>query len=70
MSVVFRISVVSGQVLGTAALLLGVLTLWGVGWTFLIGGLLLVAGCTAFEVQALGRPAPVTRTADNDKEVN
>lgn len=57
MQTVVRVLYVLGQVLGVAALLSGVLLLWGLGWSLLVGGLLLVVGCTAFEAFALARPA-------------
>ena len=48
---------VTGQVIGLAAFLLGVLVLWGLGWALLVGGLVVVVGSTALEALALRRPA-------------
>lgn len=56
MNIVIRAAFVVGQVLGVAAVLLGVLVLWGPGWALLVGGLFIVGGFTAFEALALGRP--------------
>lgn len=62
MTIIVRIAFVIGQVLGVAALLLGILILWGLGWALLVGGLIVVAGSTAFEALALGdRAAPSDR---------
>lgn len=56
MSTVARVALLLGQALGVAAVLLGVLLLWGPGWAVLVGGVLLLVGSTALEASALGRP--------------
>jgi hypothetical protein len=47
---------VLGQVVGVAALLLGVYVLAGVGWALVVGGLVVVVGSTALEALAVRRP--------------
>lgn len=56
MNIAYRVAVAAGQVLGTAALISGVLLLWGLGWALLLGGLLILLGSVAFEVVGLGLP--------------
>lgn len=62
-----RVACVLGQVLGTAALLLGLFVLAGLSWTLLAGGALLLAACTLMEARLLARPAapPARRSGVN-----
>ncbi len=71
MTTVDRIALLSGQLLGTAAAVLGVLLLWGLGWALLVGGVVFVVGCTGLEAVALGRPAApsVARSGPNAQGV-
>ena len=48
---------VTGQVVGLAAVLLGVLILAGLGWALVVGGLLVLVGATALETAALRAPS-------------
>jgi hypothetical protein len=51
-----RVALVLGQVLGLAAVLVGIWGLAGLWWALLAAGLLAAVGCTALEVAALARP--------------
>lgn len=57
MTLLSRVATVGCQVLGTASVLVALTLLVGVPWTLLVAGVLMVVGSTAFEAQALGRPA-------------
>lgn len=67
MTTVEHVALLLGQVLGTAAAAVGVLLIWGLGWALLVGGVVLVVGCTALEAVGLGRPAapPDRRSGPN-----
>lgn len=69
MTSVDRIVLLSGQLVGTALAVLGVLVLWGLGWALLAGGVFLVVGCTGLEAVALGRrSAPSDRRSGPNSE--
>jgi hypothetical protein len=53
---------VTGQVVGLAAVLLGVFILAGLGWALVVGGSLVLVGATAMEAALLRLPgAPADR---------